>query len=71
MAFSFFWYCLRQDFGHMVGDVAISLQDDDSDKKLLKYLTQNNITNRGNSCVFLKNLSEELQHNSAYNEIKN
>ena len=70
--FRFFWYCLRQDFGHMVGDVAISLQDDnDSDKKLLRYLAQNDITDRGNSRAFLKNLSEELQYNSAYAEIRN
>jgi hypothetical protein len=70
--FRFFWYCLRQDFGYMVGDVAISLQDDDdSDKKLLNYLNQNNITNRGNSREFLKNLSKELQYNSAYGEIRN
>lgn len=69
--FRFFWYCLRQDFGHMVGDVAISLQDDnDSDKKLLKYLDQNDITDRGNSRAFLKKLSEELQYNSAYDEIR-
>lgn len=69
--FRFFWYCLRQDFGHLVGDVAISLQnDDDSDKRLLKYLAQNNITNRGNSRMFLKNLSKELQYNSAYDEIR-
>lgn len=69
--FRFFWYCLRQDFGCMRGDVAISLQVGDvSDRKLLNYLERIGVRDRGNSREFVKELSIHLQNNHIYQELR-
>ena len=60
--FRFFWYCLRQDFENLSGDVAISLQTDssESDRKLAAYLSKINVENKGNSREFVAELSRRL-----------
>lgn len=69
--FRFFWYCLRQDFGCMMGDVAISLEEgDSSDKKLSSYLKQIGVKDRGNSREFIRELSFLLQNNQLYQEFQ-
>lgn len=70
--FRFFWYCLRQDFEHLSGDVAISLQADksESDRKLAEYLSKINVENKGNSKKFIHELSMQLcdPENSVYSK---
>lgn len=69
--FRFFWYCLRQDFGCMRGDVAISLQEGDaSDRKLSGYLERIGVRNRGNSREFMRELGIHLQNNYIYQELR-
>lgn len=58
--FRFFWYCLRQNIDNLEGDVAISLNDSDSDKKLAKYLRSIHVKNKGNAREFLQTLSQQL-----------
>lgn len=73
--FRFFWYCLRQDFEHLSGDVAISLQADksESDRNLAEYLAKINVGDKGNSKKFIHELSLQLSDpdNSVYSKYRN
>ena len=69
--FRLFWYCLRQDFGCMRGDVAISLEEGDaSDRKLSGYLERIGVRDRGNSREFMRELGVHLQNNNLYQELR-
>lgn len=73
--FRFFWYCLRQDFEHLSGDVAISLQTDksESDRHLAEYLAKINVGDKGNSQRFIHELSLQLHdpENNVYSKYRN
>ena len=59
--FRFFWYCLRQNFTNMKGDVAIELEKGSkTDDSLRSYLTAKEIENHGKSRVFLKELCDKI-----------
>lgn len=59
--FRVFWYCLRQNFENLAGDVAISLQEEsESDRKLAGYLERINVGNKGESKRFVHELSSLL-----------
>lgn len=60
--FRFFWYCLRQDIDKLSGDVAISLDPEhsESDRKLAEYLRNIDVENKGNSRLFTRELSRQL-----------
>lgn len=60
--FRFFWFCLRQNIDNLGGEVAISLSDSDSDKKLAKYLRSIHVKNKGNAHEFLQTISIQLSN---------
>lgn len=57
--FRFFWYSIHQDINDLDGDVAISLNTDnsESDKNLAKYFKSIRVENQGNSRKFLSKLN--------------
>lgn len=66
--FRFFWYSLRQDLRRLHGDVAISLdtENSESDKNLSRYLRRKRINDKGNAREFLKTLSDQLADPDKY-----
>lgn len=66
--FRFFWYSLRQDLRRLHGDVAISLdvENSDTDRKLARYLKTKKIRNKGNARLFLHELAEQLNDPDKY-----
>lgn len=57
--FRFFWYSIHQDIDNLDGDVAISLntENSESDKKLAQYFKSIRVENQGNSRKFLSKLN--------------
>ncbi len=60
--FRFFWYSIHQNINDLDGDVAISLNTDnsESDKNLAKYFKSIRVENQGNSRQFLSELNRLL-----------
>lgn len=66
--FRFFWYSLHQKLENCFGDVAISLGESESDKKLANYLLNKFINNKGDARAFLRKLQQELNDPAKYTE---
>lgn len=58
--FRFMWYSLQQNTKDLSGNVAISLTDSESDRKLKHYLNRINVEDNGESRPFLKQLLGHL-----------
>lgn len=58
--FRFMWYSLQQNTKDLSGNVAISLTDSESDRKLKHYLKKIDVEDNGESRTFLKQLLAHL-----------